>query len=40
MKAVIFRGPFDVAVEDRPLPTVIDATDAIVKVETAGLCGR
>jgi len=40
MKAVVFHGPFDVKVEDRPVPTIKDSTDAIVKVETAGLCGR
>ena len=40
MKAVVFRGPFDVKVEDCPIPTIKDDTDAIVKVATAGLCGR
>lgn len=40
MKAVVFHGPFDVKLEDRPKPVLRDATDAIIKVETAGLCGR
>ncbi|KAI9745061.1 MAG: hypothetical protein M1818_001339 [Claussenomyces sp. TS43310] len=40
MKAVVFHGPFDVKIEDRPVPTIRDDTDAIVKVRTAGLCGR
>lgn len=40
MKAVVFHGPFDVKVEDRPKPEIQDSKDAIVKVLTAGLCGR
>ncbi|CAN3373001.1 hypothetical protein DIURU_002891 [Diutina rugosa] len=39
MKAVVFHGPGDVRVEDRPVPTLKDATDVIVKVELSGLCG-
>lgn len=39
MKAVVFRGPFDVQVEQRPVPKIELPTDAIVKVEYAGLCG-
>ncbi|KAF2498487.1 GroES-like protein [Lophium mytilinum] len=39
MKAVVFHGAFDVKVEDRPKPTIKDDTDALVKVELAGLCG-
>ncbi|KAJ9144945.1 Alcohol dehydrogenase superfamily, zinc-type [Pleurostoma richardsiae] len=39
MKAVVFHGAFDVRVEERPKPVITDETDAIVKVDTAGLCG-
>ncbi|KAH8820227.1 chaperonin 10-like protein [Xylogone sp. PMI_703] len=39
MKAVVFRGAFDVAVEQRPKPQIINATDAIVHVKYAGICG-
>ncbi|KND87153.1 putative zinc-binding alcohol dehydrogenase [Tolypocladium ophioglossoides CBS 100239] len=39
MKAVIFRGAFDVAVESRPKPTIVERTDAIIRVELAGICG-
>ena len=40
MKAVVFHGPQKIAVEDRPVPKIQDATDAIVKVTLTGLCGR
>lgn len=40
MKAVVFRGPFDVGVETRAKPTIRDQTDAIIKVKVAGICGR
>lgn len=39
MEAVIFNGPFNIAVERRPKPTLLEPTDAIVKVTTAGICG-
>ena len=40
MKAVVFRGAFDIGVETRAKPTIRDQTDAIVKVKVAGICGR
>lgn len=40
MRAVVFHGPHKVAVEDRPLPTIQDPLDIIVKVKYAALCGR
>lgn len=40
MNAVVFYGAFNVAVEKRPIPAIRDDTDAIVRVTTAGLCGR
>ncbi|KAB5570521.1 alcohol dehydrogenase GroES-like domain-containing protein [Coniochaeta sp. 2T2.1] len=39
MKAVVFRGPKKVVVEDRPIPEIIDQKDIIVKVSATALCG-
>ncbi|EHK18501.1 uncharacterized protein TRIVIDRAFT_47322 [Trichoderma virens Gv29-8] len=39
MKAVVFRGAFDVGVETRPKPIIRDQTDAIIRVKLAGICG-
>lgn len=39
MKALVIKAPYQVAVEDRPIPTIKEETDVIVKVRTAGLCG-
>lgn len=33
MKAVVFKGPHKVVIEDRPIPKIRDATDIIVKVD-------
>ena len=33
MKAVVFKGPGKVVVEDRPIPKINDAGDIIVKVD-------
>ncbi len=40
MKAVVFKGPQKVAIEDRPIPKIKDQTDIIVKVIYTALCGR
>jgi len=40
MKAVVFKGPHKVAIEDRPIPKIQDSKDIIVKVEFTALCGR
>lgn len=40
MKAVVFHGPYKVAVEERPVPQIEAPTDVIVKVKYAALCGR
>lgn len=40
MKAVVFKGPHKIAVEDRPIPTIVDSTDVIIKVSYTALCGR
>ncbi|KAF7712274.1 Zinc-type alcohol dehydrogenase [Penicillium ucsense] len=39
MKAVVFKGPLQVALEERPRPQIQDPTDAIVKVRYTALCG-
>ena len=39
MKAVIFNGPHDVSIAERPVPTIQDPTDAIFKVSLTALCG-
>lgn len=33
MKAVVFKGPGKVAIEERPVPKIQDQTDIIVKVD-------
>lgn len=33
MKAVVFKGPGKVVVEDRPIPKIQDPGDVIVKVD-------
>lgn len=40
MKAVVFKAPYEVAVEDRPVPKIKDPQDIIVKVKYTALCGR
>ncbi len=40
MRAVVFKDVKDVALEDRPVPTIQDPRDAIVKVKYTALCGR
>lgn len=39
MRAVVFKGPYSVEVEDRPIPRIQDPTDIICQVQYAGLCG-
>ena len=39
MKALVFHGPNNMALEDRPKPTIMQATDAIVRVTTTSICG-
>lgn len=40
MKAVVFKAPYEVAMEDRPIPKITEPTDIIVKVIYSALCGR
>ncbi len=39
MKALVFRGPGNISLEERPKPIIIDTTDAIVKVTKTTICG-
>ncbi len=39
MRAVTWQGKRDVRVEDVPDPTILEPTDAIIRVTTSGLCG-
>jgi threonine dehydrogenase-like Zn-dependent dehydrogenase len=39
MKAVVYQGPFQVAVEEVEEPRLQEDTDAIVEVELAAICG-
>ncbi|KFH42159.1 putative zinc-type alcohol dehydrogenase-like protein-like protein [Hapsidospora chrysogenum ATCC 11550] len=39
MRAVVFKGVKHVAVEERPVPSIQDPGDIIVKVEYTALCG-
>ena len=40
MQAVVFHEPFKVSVEQRPIPTVQDPEDVVIKVGYTALCGR
>jgi alcohol dehydrogenase len=39
MRAVIYIGPGAVALADVPSPAIVEASDALVKVTLAGICG-
>ncbi|KAJ5292100.1 hypothetical protein N7478_001351 [Penicillium angulare] len=39
MQSVVFKGPFQVAIEERPVPKIESPSDAIVKVHYTALCG-
>ena len=39
MKAVVYKGPFDVSVEEVPDATMEQTTDAIVRITTTNICG-
>ena len=40
MRAVVFKGPLKIAVEERPVPKIQDPGDIVVKVGYTALCGR
>lgn len=39
MKALVYRGPANMSLEDRPKPEISSATDAIVKLTKTTICG-
>ncbi|KAJ5881360.1 uncharacterized protein N7529_000032 [Penicillium soppii] len=39
MQAVVFKEPFRVVLEERPIPTIQLPTDVVVKVQYTALCG-
>lgn len=39
MRGTVLYGPRDVRVEERPAPTIIEPTDAILRISTACVCG-
>ncbi|WP_244928138.1 alcohol dehydrogenase catalytic domain-containing protein [Nocardioides sp. W7] len=39
MLAATWQGPRDIRVEEVPDPTIVDPTDAVIRVTTTGLCG-
>jgi hypothetical protein len=39
MRAVVFKGPFEVEVVTRAAPQILEPTDAILKVSSTALCG-
>jgi glutathione-independent formaldehyde dehydrogenase len=39
MKAVVYRGPKNVAVEEVPDPTIQAPTDAVIRITTTNICG-
>lgn len=39
MKALVYRGPYSVSVEEVDEPRIEDANDAIVRITTTNICG-
>ncbi|KKY22661.1 putative alcohol dehydrogenase [Phaeomoniella chlamydospora] len=39
MRAVVFKAPFEVSVEDKPVPIIQEPTNTILKVSSTALCG-
>src|SRR5690625_5913325 len=39
MKAVVYKGPFEVAVEEVDDPKIQDPTDVIVRITSTAICG-
>ena len=39
MKAMVYRGANSINVEDRAIPTIADATDAIIRITKTTICG-
>jgi alcohol dehydrogenase len=39
MKALVYKGPGEKALEERPVPEIINDTDAVVKISKTTICG-
>lgn len=39
MKAMVYHGANDIRMEEKPMPTILEATDAIVQVVKTTICG-
>lgn len=39
MRAMVYRGPYRIRVEEKPIPAIEHPNDAIVRVTTAAICG-
>src|SRR4051794_32205771 len=39
MKALVYHGPGEKSLDERPLPKLVTATDAIVRVTRTTICG-
>ena len=39
MRGAVMHGPGDVRVEDRPDPTIVEPTDAIIRMAATCVCG-
>ena len=39
MRALVYNGPRDVSVVERPDPTIEKPTDALVRITTTNICG-
>lgn len=39
MWALVANGPYNVSVEQRPIPQLVNTTDAIVRMSSAAICG-
>ena len=39
MKALVYHGPWDVQIDDKPLPTIQHREDAILRITSTAICG-
>jgi S-(hydroxymethyl)glutathione dehydrogenase / alcohol dehydrogenase len=39
MKALVYHGPYDVRIDDKPMPQIKDPEDIILRVTTTAICG-
>ena len=39
MRAVVYKGAFEVAIDEVPDATIQEPTDAVVRITTTNICG-